>query len=640
MYRRITHSVVFMLGVVGLGGCPSGSGGDKDIVPPPPTVDATVEPDNFLLFDNTQTVDGQSRISSEEYAQAYYDAVDPFERRTTLAAWKAVNGFDNGVSAHATFRDTKDLGYGRDMYARQRADGGIAVFVDNYVVQATPGDATRYGPLNLQAAQEPDRDFLFSTNAIEFSPVNPTDPSSDRIVKMFTFGPPEANGRQARRTFLNADGRGEKSMPTVCFACHGGKALPLNTDGSFPLDSLKSLKMNILEPTTFEFSESEEEMQQGQIKIINQLVHQQFVEIGARSEDEVAKWNADFAIELVAGPYDNFSAGSYDADFVPEGWRRGANRPDGVELLYREVVLPHCIECHAIRGTNAGELYAPAAVVDGVPLGNAINFSSYEKFISYNDEIIDRVYRRANMPLSLLNYTAFWRNPSGPPTFLASFLAGFDVLDQGGNVVRPGRPVPLGGADRTVTSPAVQDASASLLADSFSWAISESPVGAQSSLANAASPVTTLSTDTDGQYVLTLSASNAMGSASSEVTLTVDSMLRPAPEELTFAADIRTVLADPGSGRSCVSCHRPGMEFPGMAVFFDDTNPGLYRDVLERVNLIEPENSLLLTKPTALQHGGGIVLDRGNASGKTRFNTLLNWIRNGAPCGSDPAFCN
>lgn len=642
MSTRAIPSLFLLLSAAWLAGCPSVSGGDKDNVPPRPAVNATVEPDNFLRFDNMHMVNGDSRISSEAYARAYYAAVDPFERRTTLAAWKAVNGFDNGIVAHATFRDTKDLGYGRDMYARRRADGGVAVYVDNYVVAATPGDATRYGPLNLEAAQVPDRDFLFSTNAIEFSPIDPADSASDKIVKMFTFGPPDATGRQTRRTFLNADGRGEKFMPTVCFACHGGNAYPLNPDGSFPLDSLRSLKMNILEASTFEFSDSEEAIQQKEIKQINRLVHDQFIETGSQTDDLRAKWNSDFAVELAAGPYDNFAADFYNPDFVPQGWRSDPDRPDGVELLYREVVLPHCIECHAIRGTNSGEVYAAATVFNGreVRLGNAINFSSYEKFISYNDEIIDRVYRRASMPLSLLNYTRFWANPSGPPALLASFLTGFDVFDDSGNVAPPRRPVPLAGANRTVISPVIQDATASLLADSFSWVISEAPAGARASLANAGSAVTTLTADTDGPYVLTLTAGNAVASTSSQVTLTIDSRLNPAPGELTFAGDIRALLSASDTGRSCVSCHRPEAEFRGLPVFFDDTNQRLYRDVFERVNLAEPENSLLLTKPTSLQHGGGVVLDRANALGRQKFNILLNWIRSGAPCGSDPTYCN
>lgn len=418
---------------------------------------------------------------------------------------------------------------------------------------------------------------------------------------------------------------------------------PLNPDGSFPEQTLRSAKMNTLDPATFEFPAFAEAEQQAGIKKINKMVHDHFVDMGTRPDAEKAKWNNEFALEILTDAYGgDFSASSYDESVVPEGWRQDAARPDGVETLYKEVVEPHCIACHSLRGTNAGEVYGLKAAFNGkdVPMGNAVNFSSYEKFISYNDDIIKLVYRHGRMPMSLLNYTRFWRNPDGPPAMLAGFLSGFDVFDAAGNISPPGKPVPLPGADRTATSPVSQDASGSLLTETFAWRIISMPLNASASLANANSAVITLTADTDGDYVLELTASNAMASSSAQVTLTINSRLMPTPDQLTFVTDVRAVLADEFTERSCVSCHMPGSGFFGGPISLADSNPTLYQNIIERVNFRDPENSVFLRKPAVLQHGGGVRLDRSDPQGNANYIILLNWIRNGAPCGDDPMFCN
>ncbi|NNF67955.1 MAG: hypothetical protein HKM98_10640 [Gammaproteobacteria bacterium] len=635
MRLALTLICVFLLS-----GCPTG-GSDQDLPPPPippiPPAVKAVTPDSFLTFDNTYTVAGRSLTDTAAYASAYHAAVDPNDRRTTMAGFKAVNGFDAGVSAHITFRDSKDLGYGRDMYARKRSDGSIAIYVDNYLVAPEGADATQYGPINLDAAMAQDARFHETTNAIEFSPIDESDPTSEKIVKMFTYGRPDANGRQTRLEFSDLDGRGAKSMPTPCFACHGGVMYPLDDDGSFPLITLRSAKMNILDPITFEFAAMTESEQQVGIKNINKLVFDHYVEMDSRAETNRGKWSNRYALELAAGPYgDDFSVDTYDESFVPAGWRRNSERPDGVETLYKEVVEPHCSTCHSLRGNSTAENIDDASAGG---LANAVTFSSYERFISYNDDIIKRVYQQGRMPASLLNYSRFWNDPAGPPSLLATFLQGFDLFDRNGNVTRPGRPAAVPGASRRVSSPVIQDAAASVLTSNFSWRIVSSPANASASLSNANSSAVSLS-GADGVYVLALTASNSRGNETQQITLTLDSTLVPKPHELDFATDVRDVLNTPGANRSCSSCHNAGSEFTGIPVFFDDNNPDLYKDVLERVNFADPENSQLLRKPANLQHGGGIVLDRAVAEENAKFNTLINWIRNGAPCGSDPQFCN
>ncbi len=617
-----------------------------------PQVDAATTPNDFLKFLNSSlyvlnmvdhdkivTAVPVRNINSEAYADAYYGAVDPGGRRDTLAKWKEETGFDLGVYAHATFRDAKDLGYGRDMYARTgtlntSGCNVIAVYVDNYVVELEPGDATSYGPLNLDAAVNQVQKYHFGSNAIEFSPEDETDCGSPRIAKFFTFGPRDGDGEQHRLTSADLDGRGVKYMPTMCLVCHGGAMYPLKDDSSFDPISLKSPKLHILEEDSFEFSALagfREDDQQDAIKKINRLVYEAFQEMGGRADSNTdqANWDSSFAEELVAGAYTDINADDpppnnppadpYNAQ-VPSGWIQNVSRPDGVETLYRQVIEPHCIGCHSLRGTQVAERNNDA---------NAVDFSSYEQFAKYNDLIIDYVYRRGSMPRSLINYTQFWKDPEGAPTLLATYLTGFDVLNADGKVTAPGRPVAIPGADRQVASPAVLGAGASLFTTNYLWSIfSSTDPGA--TLDPVTSPAPTLTAADGAVVVAELTTSNVRGTSEpAQVTITINNAIPALP---TFDGDIKVIL-----GGCAAACHSPSPDndptvdpLTGIPVYYDDTDSSdLYRRVLARVDRNDPENSLLLRRPTSSEiHGGGPIVQLDPTS--TDFSTILQWIRTGA----------
>jgi mono/diheme cytochrome c family protein len=603
------------------------------------SVDSSVTPDSFLTYINVTEEAG-----TLAYAQAYYRAVDPNDTRTTLEDWKSVNGFDQGDVTHTVFRDTKDLGYGRDMYARSDDQGNISFYVDNYVVVLQPGNSSNYGPLNLDAAIAQDRERVIGSNAIEFSPIDENDPASKKVLKFYTYGPPDGQGQQARLTSANLDGRGTKFMPDMCLVCHGGSLYPLDENGDFRVQTLESAKPNLLDVDTFEFEDTQGyslEDQQAPLKQINQWVHQIYQTIENRSDDDLGKWSGSHALDIAQGHYGNgFTSDEYNGDYVPVGWQANADRPAAVESLYLEVVQPYCIGCHAIRGTAAGE--REQELVNGQPLSvaNAINFSSYEKFISYNDRIIEYVYRRGIMPLTLRGYEKFWEYPESVPSTLASFLSGFDVFDENRNVVEPGRPFARIGSDRTQPSPVALSGSASLFADRYRWQIINAPVGAQATLSSSSSENTVLTTDTDGEYQIQLTVVNGDGVSSSDsMNVTVDSR-DDHPSTLTFVDDIRPILGSNDLSQ-CSSCHSDSIGGrQGITLYYDDSSPTLYRDVKARANFDIPEESLLLTKPTGNYHGGGVQLDRLDFTDEQSYQTLLAWIRAGAPCGDDVSFCD
>jgi hypothetical protein len=636
----------------------------------PPAVNSSVTPDSFLTFVN-QSLD----INTEAYAAAYYAAVDPMDERTTLADWKTKNEFDAGEDVHVIFRDTKDLGYGRDMYAKSLSNGSVAFYVNNYVVQIEPGDASTYGPLNLDAAIEGDREYHIGTNAIEFSP-DPNDPLGQKILKFFTFSPADANGVQRRLTAANLDGRGVKYMPMMCVVCHGGTLYPLRPDGSFDPIALKSPQLNMLPQHTFQFSPvsgyTETDQKDG-IAAINQMVLNAYRESGMRanSASDQANWDSSFAEELVETTYGvnpgddiDFPGTEFQADSVPSGWQQTAGRPGGIEVLYKQVIEPHCIGCHSLRGTQVAKNRDMTLDPDQHP--NSVNFSSYEEFIGYNDLIIDYVYQRGAMPRSLINYSQFWDDPNGAPTLLATYLTGFDVFDANGNVVEPGRSVAKPGTDRTVAStPTILDATASLYTTTYAWRIVTS-TDPDAVLDDTSSPAPSLTASDGSMVTLELVTSNAKGNSDpAQFTITVDSSFIPA--EPTFVPDILEVLGNnlatpmgPSLKGKCIDCHSISQstsgvnnDLLGIPVYYEmdsydaddtdatkDNNKHLYLNVLNRIDLVDPENSLLLRKPTSLQHGGSVVLDRTDPVLDSYYMTILNWIRDGAPCGNDTTYCD
>lgn len=598
------------------------------------------EDDNSGGYGNPLIDLAASKISSVAYANAYYAAVDPNNERTTLHDFLQKNCFiagstdcvgeTVGVQNHVVFRDSKDLGYGRNMHSRSNTNGNIIFYVDNYVIRLDPGSSSNYGPVNVEAAVRENQDFHVGTNAIEFSPIDPTNPASEKVAKFFTFDP---SGK--RITSADLDGRGVKNMPEMCWVCHGGRPYPLDSSGKFPLISQRSAKFNQLEVDSFEFSTlagwSMADQQQG-FHDMNKQVYDSYVDMKARPDADTGKWYPDFAMDIAAGRYtdSSFSSPNYVSTYVPAGWQQNSSRPAGVDQLYKRVIEPHCVACHSLQGSNAGEVYS------GQPYAAAIDFSSWEKFSAYSAIVADYVFRRGVMPLSLRNWEEFWRDPQDKPALLASFLNDPTLFDSNGHVVQPGKPVARPGADRTVGSPAVRlDGTASLFAQTYHWQIQSTPLTGMAALDYPDSPRPLLTTNADGDYNLSLTVSNSHGTSDPVSVVVTINGGAPAPSSLTFVNDIAPILGSV-SGANCSGCHNASSPYPGIPVwYFASDNPYVYRDVLARVNLVDPENSLLLMKPTTSRHGGGVQIDLSTVAGQAKYQTILEWVRAGAPCGYD-----
>ena len=675
--------LLLMTVVVGCGG----SGDEYDGFEKASTELAT--PDQYLRFFNQQ----QGVLDASDYATAYNAAVDPGNARSTLPDYIALHGLDK-PDVHVIFRDTKDLGYGRDMYMRSYEDptcGRITAFyVRNFSVQIVEGFA--YGPVNLEAAIGEDLQHHVGTNAIEFGRGRTTDGATDTcspepMAKFFTFEP---DGVQPRRLRVDLDGRGTKAMPQPCISCHGGKLRPLDRNGNFVAlhadddpDQIGDVKARLqaFEVDTFEFAEMppyrRADVEEG-LRKLNAAIYCTYPGSaghpacapyggGLPAQVNLGEWSGDFGRDMLEGWYGGeleTPGSKFSDEYVPAGWTPSpGGAPVGADVLFRKVIGPNCFVCHGKQGVQLG-------TDEDTVNGKDVDFKTWDKFISYADDIERLVYDEGRMPLGLLNYQNFWDDPQ-KAELLASFIApyvrdatGFEArrTDAGGNIILPGRVVARAGPDR-VTQPDAAitlDAQASLFADSYFWELVSAPAGAIVGIASPNSQRTDFSADRNGKYVLRMTASSSINATSGEDTLTiqVDSTLGKAPRSLTFYDDIRDELILARTPRGCLSCHQSsptgipaGSGIAGVPMWWTDdaSQPivappaatpslGLYEVALARVMPTFIEDSLLLKKPSGQHHYGRLVdgFDTSlgvGSSGRASYDLFVNWIAEGAKCG-------
>ena len=125
--------------------------------------------------------------------------------------------------------------------------------------------------------------------------------------------------------------------------------------------------------------------------------------------------------------------------------------------------------------------------------------------------------------------------------------------------------------------------------------------------------------------VFAILASNAMGDDLPEI-------LRQTTAMVDFENDLIPVFTR--SGCNAGACHGAAIGRGGfkLSLYGGDPKADYQSIVLElegrRVNLVRPDTSLIVLKPTeVVEHGGGSRLDSGGAGAQR----LLNWIKQGTP---------
>lgn len=669
-FSRMRVFLVALCSSLLLAACGGGGSGASDgvvVVPGAPRAAALATGlDRFLLYPNpvVRAGDGAFEVGAVEYAQAYYEAIDPTNARATLQGFKDVNSIGVTTGGHTEVKviigDQRDLGYGRLMTAHRSPDGTMAFIVENYLVGGYGG----YTPLNVEAAVNRVRDWHLGTNAIEFSPGPLAGtggrPADGSFVKFYTYDP-----SGVRINMISLDGRPAKAMPTVCISCHGGRGDPLTPPDPVTGKQLFALVMNAysqhrgdvqgrlhpFEPAAFDYSTIPgftRADQEPAMKEINKMVLCSFPlptgTVAAFPEDtcrRVATRNeyqgtAAAHLKAMYGGDNLPNAVSELVDtYVEPSWTAA-----GQDALYLNVQGAACRVCHLLRGT-----------------GNQsdISFDTFANFDGYKDRTKVHVADRGNMPLAKLIYDKFWSTVSIFQTmgrYLVSdlrgigFAAGFADGDQ-----MPGRPIADPGPDRVVRPGTIPiSASMSLFADTYQWALVSGPPGG-GTLTQTGSMQPVFTATLNGTYVLRLVASKgAAVSTPAQLTVVVDSSLPYDPAALRFS-DIKASLQDTlaGSGQ-CTSCHAAGgdgivlppiwyssYDRAGTGNPNDATNDAwFYTELRGRINFTDIVASPLLRKPAGHHHNGlqRAGFDDSRLPGdpaRREYDKFLNWILNGAP---------
>ena len=415
---RLTHALLF--GIILLAGIP----GEAKAQVPPGT--------NFLQF--------LSHFQPEDSATAaaYYQAVDPLNKRTTAADWAANAGFvanaANYVSkgspgnpgdaeaiansySFALYQNATDLGFIRRMFIRvvpsiTAKNPSLYSYVENYFYRSDLAD-----PYSDARA----RTNRIATVAFEWVPAADGSNPGKKFGTIYTFNGNDQRAPGGVPFAPNLDGEGAKQQPGVCLVCHGG--LPsVTVNGVYPnKGQIKDFKFLPFDLDNFAYDTIDPNLsraaQENAFRRFNEavlLTHPKTIEA-----DDQGVRRQTAGRELIEGWYGGPAGVNnllpvhlFNGNFTPKGWREpvnGGTAPVGSEYLYQTTLARSCRGCHVQQ-----ELSLDLATQPG--------------FMTKVDGLKDLVLRvqcsadpapapgrrddRRFMPDALLTYQRFWENPA------------------------------------------------------------------------------------------------------------------------------------------------------------------------------------------------------------------------------------
>lgn len=607
---------------------------------------------------------------SDEQTEAYYKTLDPLDGKTTFENWKHQNSFDSCAPpdcTHTVYFNGLDLGFGRSVFVKVPPSGDVASYLQNY-------------PSLEDAIQSRN---LLATVVMEYAPpVHRFGPQKGQVIekapkftKFYAF-----NARGERINKVDLDGRGEKFLPGLCSVCHGGKPKSADLAHKNYFDRGDTGGEWIpWDLDTFEYHPS----------LTRAMLEDKFKQLN----ETVLLTDPTSAVSLlVKGWYggEGLPNPTFEGSFVPLGWREdGAD----VEELYLQVVARSCRTCHNQRGSynNSGH-----SILDGLK-EQTLEFASFGDFKRYKKEIEGLVYEQALMPLAKRTFDKFWRSEQpkilddvffdgqvhqNPPPEVYPGHARFAF----GDLRRPGRPIPKIAGSRLLFNvfpyplyalahvqegkqvrlngaASFHDPSSRVFASEFFWSFDAVPGTTTPVLTGADKPQASFDLDPNASsdirnpdskpYVIRFGVTNEFADFNEIIRgqLFSDSRLQP----LTFTDDIYELLTTNFSSTrgstslSCIHCHSNGGVVSHADSIFKLRDFGIsdeearrryaYNTMLTRINCHDPENSLILKKPSGeLPHFGGRIFvfsgsssdldNTGDSDAKVR---VLRWIMEGAP---------
>jgi mono/diheme cytochrome c family protein len=324
-------------------------------------------------------------VDNAGVSAAYYRTIDPYNLRLTQEAWLEENGYNDprntAVAAQGYFNHG-DLGFGRkiDMVVDKRPgkEGNIAFTTFNYL----SAESARLGV-----------DPVSIVN-MEYSPIVP---GGERKVKFYIYSNDDGIGPRERKLSTDFEGRGEKFLPAVCMACHGGDDIAKNLSSTqpYPTGGETNGTFLALDTRTMGFTD----------KTTLASLEAAFKEMNKA----ILKTNPTQATKtLIAGLYGGptLPLAAQNQNYVPADWQ-GVDPGTGVDktTLYKQVIVPSCLSCHTAADTKLLDFAWFKA--------NAVN-------------IREEVFHELRMPNALPSFNNFWlsTNPY-QPKLLSDALTAF-----------------------------------------------------------------------------------------------------------------------------------------------------------------------------------------------------------------------
>lgn len=401
---------------------------------------------NLDELDGSDPQDAATLAAFDQATLNYYNQADPSGCRSNFADFRKVNGFTDAQGneqlpiSHASYANSVDLGFGRDMYCKENGQN-VACYVSNYGNETENDEGNANDSAEAHAGINPNPQ-PFATVAMEYSPIEdaPGAPVADCANPNFSFA--DANNRVVKFYVFNADGsarlnnanldnKGARPIPQLCMVCHGGD-YPNDPGGSnlgvptfnnasdvdlgsafLPFDS-----HTYTLPTVPGYSALDQK--QGFIDLNN----------------AVLATNPPVAIQEVIAGLNTVPPGAgpdfvQNDSFVVPGWSPPADAAPvrtAKETMYQSVVAKTCRVCH-IAITYQGD---------------TLSFRTADDINDRLAQVENRVCDDHVMPHSFRTHQLFWTSSSysleGPPSKVIGHLPGHlqlygDAMDSAGEAI-------------------------------------------------------------------------------------------------------------------------------------------------------------------------------------------------------------
>jgi len=597
--------------------------------------------DKFLQFAESNLAD------TEESAKAYYAAVDPSGQRTTIEAWRVLNGLDDSVLKdaeghvldddalrnigveHALYRNATDLGFVRNIYMRN-FNGKVVALLENYADFAS----------GIAAFQQRDTSAMLAAVVMEYGAVKLNGPLFTQFYGYQNQDgkPTFTNGDLPRVEKLDLTGRGkQEAFPGLCATCHGGYPGGVDIAGVFkPHDPAYrgagegNFGGGFLpwDPDLYKFHDPNVAASDGAESSLGSGTFSR-----ANQEDNFKELNrlmlltdpTRAARELVEGWYGGSELPrDFNGAYVPDGWKTGDTNAEKAtnKSFYKTVIAKYCRACHIQRAFPESDFTASFRNSD--PIVGSYGTFPPESFDSQMDldstldlhglykQTAKTVFEHTTMPMALVTYNKFWSDNAAVQSFV-DYINQYDPFiqtapDASGNpvAVRPGRPIAIPGAysSQITGRPLQLDGSGSfspseVLASDFLWSLTPTS-GASLSATSSATPTFTASRA--GRYTVSLTVTGrriqggGLTSETSAVASTTITVVSDPFARVTYESSIRN---SPTNAR-CMACHK----LPDSAGYqpFDDPPEVLDMTLLKKYAIDENGNFVarLLSKPSGL----------------------------------------